>query len=370
MPPTPTAPAVSATLDCRQCGSKLGFAPGERSLKCPHCGAANEIPDGDREAVAAALEELSFTDYLARQAGNEATIERQTVACNSCGAQAQLAEHRVADRCPFCAAPLLAAETQVRRLIRPRAIAPFEVPEAAAREAFRRWITGLWFAPNALKKAYRADRGLQGLYLPYWTYDADSATPYHGERGDYYYETETVTNQGRTETRQVRRTAWTPVRGEVHVHFDDVLVPASHTLPEGMAGGLAPWHLERLKPYRDEFVAGFSVEAYQLALEPGFAEARQEMEASIANAIRHDIGGDEQRIAGMSPQFANVSFKHVLLPVWLSSYRYGERSFRFLINGQTGAVQGERPYSAWKIAGAVLLALLVLLLVGTFMQGQ
>lgn len=357
---------MSTRFDCRQCGAHLLFAPGEKALKCPHCGTANAIQPGGQ---AGSVEEQSLVAHLALRAGSEPTIERQMLTCGGCGAQSQLAEHLVADRCPFCAAPLVAADAQVKRLIRPRAIGQFEIPENAAREAFREWIAGLWFAPNALRHAYRADRGLQGLYIPYWTYDADSSTPYQGQRGDYYYETETVTRNGTTEKRQVRRTAWTRVSGEVDLHFDDILVRASYSLPPKIADSLGPWRLWQLEPYRDEFVAGLSVEAYQIGLEPGFGSARELMETSIADAIRRDIGGDEQRIDAMTPRYANVTFKHILLPVWLSSYRYGDRSFRFLVNGQTGMVAGERPYSPWKIAGAVLLALLVLLIVGAVLQG-
>lgn len=360
---------VTTTFDCRQCGAKLSFAPGERSLRCPHCGTANDIPTAERGQADAATEELDYAGHLARQAGNEPTIERQTVHCPACGADSQLAENVVADTCPFCASPIIAA-AHTQRTIRPRAIAQFEIPESRALDLFRQWIRGLWFAPNELSKACRAERGLKGIYLPFWTYDANSDTAYRGERGDYYYETETHTVNGRSETRTVRRTAWRPVGGEVSVSFDDVLVIASHTLPDGLAGNIGPWQLERLEPYRDEFVSGFSLEAYQIGLEPAFHTAREQMKDGIRDAIRADIGGDEQRIAEMHPHFRDITFKHLLLPVWLSSYRYAGKSYRFIVNGQTGRVHGERPYSAWKIAGAVLLAIIVLVIGGLLFQGQ
>lgn len=345
---------------CQACGAKLEFAAGQHALQCPYCGSSNAIEAAAPEQAAAAVEELDYADFLARAAGNEPAIERQTVNCPSCGAASQLPAHTTADRCPFCAVALIASNAYAGRTIQPRALAPFDIPEATARQQFRDWIHGLWFAPNALKQAYRAATGLKGIYLPYWTYDSDSHTPYQGERGDHYYVSESYVENGVSKSRQVQRTRWSGVAGEVALAFDDVTVPASSGLPRDYLDKLEPWRLASLQPYREDYLAGFTVEAYQLGLEAGFAAARLRMEPQIRAAICRDIGGDVQRIHSMTPRYSRIRFKHILLPVWLSSYQYGGKTWRFLVNGQTGEVQGERPWSAWKIAFAVLGAVLVL----------
>ncbi|MBC3911220.1 hypothetical protein [Undibacterium umbellatum] len=352
---------------CKSCGAKLEYAPGQHALQCPYCGSKNDIPE-DQEATIAAVEELDYQAYLANQAGNEPTIASQNVKCTGCGAESQLAANLVSDRCPFCAVPLIATNAYAARKIRPKAIAPFDIKESEARGKFADWVKGLWFAPNALKKAYRAERGLKGIYTPYWTYDADSYTAYQGQRGVDYTVTETYTENGETKTRQVTRTNWYPAAGAVQVAFDDVLVIGSKTLPASYAANLAPWRLEKLQGYRDDYVSGFTVEAYQVGLEPGFVDARNQMESVIRDAICRDIGGDHQRISAMQPRYSNISFKHILLPIWLSSYKYSDKVYRFLVNGQTGEVQGERPYSAWKIAGAVLLAIAVVVVIAMLNQ--
>ncbi|MBR7801759.1 hypothetical protein [Undibacterium fentianense] len=344
---------TTKTYPCSLCGAKLEFSPGQHALKCPYCGGQNQI-EVDASVQSVSNEELDYQDYLNKQAGNEAVIEQQTVKCTACGAQSQFGQHIVSDRCPFCAAPMIAANAYSKRQIQPKAIAPFDVKESEARKKFSDWVAGLWFAPNALKRAYRADRGLKGIYTPYWTYDAESHTTYQGQRGDDYTVTENYIQDGETKTRQVTKTDWTFVAGEVDVNFDDVLVIASKTLPKQYADNLAPWNLNKLQSYRDEYVSGFTVEAYQIPLEPGFVDARSIMEDTIRNTICRDIGGDHQRITAMQPRYSKISFKHILLPIWLSSYKYGEKTYRFLVNGQTGEVQGERPYSYWKIAGAAL----------------
>jgi len=134
-------------------------------------------------------------------------------------------------------------------------------------------------------------------------------------------------------------------------------------VPKQFVHGLMPWNLNLLAPYNEDFVTGFTVEAYQLGLEPGFGQAQAEMEVGIREAICRDIGGDRQTIDAMDPHYSDIAFKHILLPIWLSSYRYADKTYRFIVNGQTGAVQGERPWSPWKIAGAVVLAIVIIVIV-------
>jgi LSD1 subclass zinc finger protein len=353
---------------CTGCGAKLEFAPGTSSLKCPYCGAQNSIAEASTAQKAQALERLDFLAYLKDKAGNEPQLERQTVKCQGCGAAVQLPPNVTAERCPFCAGPLVAANAYAHRTIQPRAVAPFVVKESAARQSFKQWLSGLWFAPNALKQAAHAESGIKGVYLPYWTYDANSQSPYTGERGQVYFEEERYTEDGREKVRQVERVRWYPVSGEVKVQFTDVLVAASGSVPANFVNGLAPWRLDLLTPYNDDFVTGFTVEAYQTGLEPGFGIAQRQMEIGIREAICRDIGGDRQRIVSMAPQYFDIAFKHVLMPIWLSSYRYADKTYRFVVNGQTGSVQGERPWSVWKIVGAALVLIVILVVVAVIKQ--
>ncbi|HFQ15267.1 MAG TPA: primosomal protein N' (replication factor Y) - superfamily II helicase, partial [Rhodobacteraceae bacterium] len=240
----------------------------------------------------------------------------------------------------------------------------FALEEGAARKAMTNWLGRLWFAPNGLQEYARKGRKMQGIYVPYWTYDADTKTRYTGQRGTAYYVTRTVTRNGKRQTIRERKIRWQAVSGRVARFFDDVLVLASRSLPKKYTDALEPWQLSDLSPYRPEFLAGFMAEGYTVELEEGFKEARAYMDAVIRRDIRFDIGGDEQRIGSVNTTISDVTFKHVLLPVWLAAYKYRGKSYRFVVNGQTGKVKGERPYSAWKIAFAVLLGLIVAGVIG------
>ena len=83
------------------------------------------------------------------------------------------------------------------------------------------------------------------------------------------------------------------------------------------------------------------------------------MDRMIARDVKYDIGGDDQRIGQIDTTISDVTFKHILLPVWLAAYKYRGQSYQFVVNGRTGRVQGERPYSAWKIGFAVIIGLIL-----------
>jgi hypothetical protein len=252
-----------------------------------------------------------------------------------------------------------------------QAVLPFQIDSDKALSIYRQWVASRWFAPNDFKRRATRGEAMRGIYMPYWTYDAATTTWYTGSRGDAYYVTEMVpvTQNNRTtmQPRQVRRIRWSPASGKVAVGFDDVLVPASKSVPMNIQDGLPPWRMDRLVPFRQEFLAGFVTETYQVTLKDGFDMAKSRMEGQIENAIARDIGGDEQRIDSKRTEYRNVTFKHILLPVWMSAYAYGGETYRFTINAQTGAVSGDRPYSVWKIALAILAALIAFWLLYTAM---
>ena len=196
------------------------------------------------------------------------------------------------------------------------------------------------------------------MYLPFWTYDSATTTRYTGERGEHYYVSEnySTTENGRsvTRTRQVQRTRWHSASGTVSNAFDDVLVAGSASVPERLLDALAPWDLSALAPYAEEYLAGFRSESYTVALEAGFEAAKRKMEPVIEQTIRRDIGGDEQRIQQKDTGYRAITFKHILLPVWICAYRFRTKTYRIVVNARTGELQGERPYSWIKITLAVL----------------
>lgn len=355
------------TFPCTSCGAKLSFKPGSKTLQCQYCGTENAIPQSDD-----AIEELDFEDYLRDVSQRTEKVDQEQVKCTSCGAEQTLPPYIAVGECAFCHSPLT-SKTYANRIIKPRALVPFRINKEKAQDEFRKWLHSLWLAPSNLKKFAQSDSGLRGLYIPYWTYDCNTYSDYSGQRGDDYQETERVQVQNSngewvTETRTVTKTRWSRVSGHVERFHDDVLVLASTSFKDNVRAPISGWNLKALVPYQDQYMAGFTAEAYRVDLPGGFRVAKPIVDGQVAQAIRADIGGDRQQIDSVRTDYADITFKHVLLPIWISSYRYGDKFYRFMINGQTGEVSGESPKSAWKIAllaiGIVIALMIVLALIG------
>lgn len=359
--PSTSAPSDETRFPCDNCGSDLRYNPEADNLTCDHCSNSQDINAGPWRG--GTLRELDFRTAVAGDMSEAEIEETHVVSCPNCGAQTEFDQTVHAAECPFCATPVV-TDTGTHRHIKPKGLLPFSFDERTARGKMTDWLGGLWFAPNGLQEYARKGRSLSGIYVPYWTFDADTKSSYTGSRGTHYYETKTVMRDGKREQRRVRKTRWRAASGRVARFFDDVLVLGSKSLPKKYTDALEPWDLSEMEPYQPQYLAGFRAEGYQIELEDAFVEARVYMDRVIHRDAKFDIGGDEQRVNSVETQIGTLTFKHVLLPVWMAAYKYRGKTYRFVVNGRTGRVQGERPYSKIKIAIAVILGLIVAVGVG------
>lgn len=354
-PNAPSPASAPRIFPCGGCGARLEFAPGTDRMRCPYCGHEDRVTAPTRQIREHAVETL-FARTPAAQ------IAPHHFVCQGCGAHVQ-GDH-LAQSCQFCASPLVADPSNDAQ-VPPEAVLPFSVTQALARESLAEWAKSRWFAPNSLKKVNEAER-LKSTYLPHWTFDAATDSTYVGQRGEYYWVTETYTVQENgesvTKTRQVRKTHWYPVRGRVSRFFDDVLVNGTTKLDPDKVTALEPWPLEKAQPYAHEYLAGHEALRYDVEPEQGLETAKRIMAGVIDQDCRRDIGGDEQRVTSVSTSYFDVTGKLMLLPVWAGAYLHGGKSWQIVVNGCTGEVQGERPYSAVKITIAVLVVLALLVL--------
>ncbi len=367
---------TQAHFPCKNCGSDLVYSPASQDLLCRSCGHHYPV-DTSFEPIKEydfnqAVQELSRLRHNSGESGLD-NHEITTIQCPSCGAEFSFKENEHAGNCLYCETPIIAS-TEHARFIEPRSLLPFSIQKKQAIEIYNKWIGSRWFAPSALKSHSKRNDKLVGIYLPYWTYDSQTYSQYRGQRGITYYDRQvysTVEN-GRsvTRTRTVSRIRWTPVSGRVNRHFDDVLIGATKTLPRTIINHLQPWDLDNLVPYSEEYISGFRSELYQVTVDQGFLQAENIMENKIRQSIRYDIGGDHQRISAVSTQHSDTSFKHILLPVWSAAFKYRGKTFRYVINGRNGTIQGERPYSFVKIALAVLAAIIILIGLSTQIDTQ
>ncbi len=353
--------ANQTRFPCSNCGGMLTYAVGTDDLECNHCGQRNEIEvsDADIEEIALpkGLEKLEQT----RRLGATTSVLK----CPNCAAQFDLDAHLHSSDCPFCGTSVVTSTGDIHEFS-PQALLPFAITAEEAEASYKKWIAGRWFAPSKLKNYAREEHALNGIYIPYWTYDSDTVTAYTGQRGDVYYVRQNysvVVNGRRTRrSRMVPKVRWTNVRGRTDRHFDDVLIGATRTLPRKITDWLEPWDLENLVPYTRDYLSGFQSEVYQVALDEGFGHAQNVMQKMIRHDVTRAIGGDQQRIKRLHTEHSDTTFKHVLLPLWTAAFSFRGKTYRFVVNGRNGKIRGERPYSIIKIA---LTGICVAAVVGT-----
>lgn len=334
----------------------MRFDPAAGMLVCGHCG--NREPLDSPRTGKPVIRELDFDSAIQQRLPELDIEETRTFSCTSCGAIVEFDPDTHSAECPFCASPVV-TNLAINRHIRPGGLLPFLIEEPRAHQAVAEWLGNRWFAPSGLGEYARKGRRMSGVYVPFWTFDANTATDYRGQRGTVHTESQTVFQDGKPKQIMVTKVRWRPARGRVARAFDDVLILASNTLPPKHTDALPPWDLSRLVPYTPAYLAGFRAEAYRVELRDAWGQAREVMDQMITRDVRFDIGGDRQRIDSMDTRVSDITFKHVLLPIWVAAYRFRGKSYRIVVNGQTGRVEGERPWSAWKLGVAILCGLIL-----------
>ncbi len=351
---------------CPECGGNLEWSPRHQSLACPYCGtivpwaqSSEGVGDGS-EAAAGGEQDL---EAALRNPANvrDWGSARREVKCQSCHAVSVFVDGKVAQRCDFCGSPAIVPHEQMQDAIVPQSILPFKHGEQQVRELIKKWYGSRWFAPNKLKSAALTDT-LQGIYLPYWTFDAHTHAVWRAEAGHYYYEMQTVRGpDGKPQMQQVQKVRWVPAAGQLQHFFDDELVPGTVGVHAALLRRVEPFPTTTdLKPYSPEYVRGWTVERYQVDLRKASSMGQQQMADKLRALCAARVPGDTHRNLVVDAKFEGRTFKHVLVPVWLVHYRFGSRNFQVLVNGYTGQVAGEQPYSWIKITLTVLAALIVL----------
>jgi hypothetical protein len=297
--------------------------------------------------------------------------------CKNCGSEVATDPDQRSYVCAFCDSTYvieLSAEESHRQ--RPEFVIGFAVTQEQANEKFRAWIRqSRWFRPGDLASA-KIEKRLRGVYLPFWSFSTLAESDWSARIGEYWYRTETYTttdSKGNTvaRTRRVRETEWWGLSGEHHRYYSQHLVSGSRGLSQADADRINPYRLEALKRYEPYFLAGWLAEEYSVERDDALDHSNQEFHRREQNNCAEFLPGDTHQDLRVSTQFRKINSDLILLPVYLLSYRYGDKLYRFLINGQTGRVVGDKPLSWKRIGGAIGagVAAVVLLLVTLFLLG-
>lgn len=344
---------------CPTCRAEMTYDAGAQKLRCDHCGTLQDVPAGGPQGSQIQAYDL-MSGLRSEQLGG---MGRPAIAvrCKECGATVQFDQNVTTTACPFCGSSYVAPQEVSAKSIRPESLVPFRVDRAAAGKAFSDWIGKLWFRPNDLKRRAKV-QNIDGVYVPFWAYNSQVYSRWTAERGHYYYVTVTKRDsQGKTHTEQERRIRWEPAWGQRQDVYQNVLVCASKGLPPELVIKVQAFDCSQLTPYNPAFLSGWRAEEYVLGLQEGWGTASQRIADEQYRRCDHDIGGDTHRNLSVNNTFSNVTWRHILLPIWIAAYRYKEKVFRFLVNGQTGEVVGKAPWSVIKL---LILFLVIAALIG------
>jgi hypothetical protein len=347
---------------CPACGAQAEWNPAKQKLICPFCGTESPYKIDHATGKVVELDLVTALRELPEDERGWAT-ERRSVQCTSCKAVMVFDPARVGQQCEFCGSPTLVDYNAIRSPIRPQGVLPFQLDASRVRDAMRGWWHSKWLAPSKLSRSALVDT-VKSLYIPYWTFDAQTRCPWQAEAGHYYYVSVPGRDaKGRPIMRQERRVRWEPASGVVEHFFDDDPVPGTQGLPIDLLRAVGPFPTADARPYDTAFLSGHVVEHYQVVLFDAAQRSQEQMHRALRALCARQIPGDTYRNLQIWPVLSGRTFKHVLVPVWVMAYSYGAKPYQVIVNGITGTIAGRYPYSLWKILGLVLLALVVLALV-------
>lgn len=337
------------TFVCANCGGVIKYDIGSEKFRCSSCKSESRI-----ETLSESVLEYDFSQYAEREKNSVAFAGVAVVHCQNCGCEITFDEQQIATICPMCSSTQVATVKQAGG-IPPEGIVPFKIDKIEAEQQFEEWVKSRWFAPNDFKKNC-FEGSLKGMYLPYWTFDATAISTYMGKGGNYRTEED---QDGKTKS----VTDWTSVSGVVSASFDDLQVCASEK--EQDISGILPFNtVESTRPYAPSYLSGFHAELYTIKADKAFESAKKTMEDKLRSLAEQDIRAsyDTAQVSSLITIHSNVTYKHLLLPVWSSAFGYKGKTYNYFVNGETGTVDGQRPYSVPKIATAIVAVIIFLVL--------
>ncbi len=341
---------------CPSCGDEMLFHPKDETLKCVSCGNAiifaNNITDIEENCFLEELEKENSIDINNSSTDNE-------VECKNCGATTIYKDNIISNKCVYCGSSNVLKHENAT-YIKPKYLLPFKITKKDCSEYVFKWCQRKFFMNRNFKAGINAS-DLYGVYIPYWTYDTTTLTHYTALRGVHYYVTMTRTVNGKQETYQQLRTRWRPVSGTYNHFFDDVLVPAT-TNDNIDYKKIIAFNLEDLVTYDEKYILGFLAKKYDLTLKNGWLDAKVVISNELEFKIKDTIGGDVVRNLKLNTNYNDITYKHILLPVWIYTYNYKDTVYNFLVNGQSGRVYGNYPKDWIRITLVAILSLFCFLI--------
>jgi Zn finger protein HypA/HybF involved in hydrogenase expression len=333
-------------FNCPQCHAATAYSATDGGLTCTHCG-YYEPPT--RAVVGKGAEEFEFTVETMQRAAHGWGTARQELQCQNCSAYTSVPPDSLTFVCPFCDSNKVIQREAPQDVLRPRFLIPFKIEAGACHNLAREWMGSSWMTPKALQRLATVET-FTGIFLPYWTFDATTKADWRAEVG--HTETERYYSNGEWKTRT--KTVWKWESGQVNLFHDDLLVSGTTRLSNVLLSRINTFSLQDLAPYEPNYLAGFQAQNYDTPLEKAWETSRHEMREKTKQSCRSQASTSQIRNFSMTLDFADESWRYILLPLHLANYHYQAKTFQVMVNGQTGAIAGQRPVDWGKVWLAVI----------------
>ena len=324
---------------CPACGANMVFDSGRGKLYCEHCGTEKDV-DARRS------EELAFETLL--QNSHEWAAESYSFRCQNCGARGVVAKGEITQTCPYCGTSNIVEEEELPSL-RPTAVVPFALDKEQAVGGVRKWARKRAFAPRRFRKSAKPDK-MSAVYMPAFSFDSNTQSEYSAVLGKYYYTTRRV--NGRVE--QVRKIRYFRVRGHFEMGFDDVLIQASANIDQKSLNKLQPFNTNDSREYRAEYLSGYTANQTNKSGVQCWEEAKLVIRSRLQTAILRQYDYDVVSSFNISTQCYDITYKYLLLPVYVGHCPWHKKVYNFFVNGLNGRVTGKAPVSPLKVTALVV----------------
>lgn len=333
---------------CENCGAYKVFSPKNQALLCRHCGTLSQI-EINRNVFKKPISQGDDIDA----AGQAQTDEIEVLMCSSCGAALSMLKGEISGSCPFCGTGNVVPKENIKGL-KPDECVPFTIEPQDAEKSFNNWIRRKWFVPNRLKKEAKAGN-IKGVYSPCYSFDTSSRSSYRGVLGKRYT---TYVGSGKNR-RAVVKVKYFPISGNLDKEFYDVMAECSPHFDQRTLDRIRPFTLAKRAVYEKSFLSGFSADTANVSLSQGWLVAKSAIDSQIKSAILSRYSYDIIQSLDISTAYDDLKYSYMLVPVYLSSYKFKDKIYSFFVNGNTGKTAGKVPRSPIKILLAILGAVAV-----------
>ena len=346
---------------CQSCGYSMSFDPITQSLKCPQCGNVKSIKS---QEITGKKEYNSQSEV---KCNKNASLRLE---CENCGAKTS-AENNVNGVCPYCGSTNLKHLSNAIKF-RPDAVIPFKLTKEQAIEKYRAWLGNKKCVPNKLKGTAKLNK-MEGEYFPSWDFDFNVDSKIDGVGINTHTRKVTVNVNGQPVTRTETYTTRHPFSGKRFDVFTDYLNPGHSDITGYEFRDLGYWDMSDLKVYSPEYLLGFVSKEFTYGLHDSFKNVTREAKEEITSRAKRQFRYDNYEYINVKSTFNSIMWRYIYLPVWISSFVFNKKSYRFLVNGSTGRVTGKVPRSGWKIFGLVmgiLVGVLAVLYCGLYFKNR